>query len=152
MEVSHEHLPTTNWTMRCECPEWSMEASIEETSWWKPFVESVSGSSFRCAINQFLSGLAYQLEGHNYNWWGRCSNHSQSYIVTSLTCWMAEDYLIHGVNGQISVPNPTVLINEIHVLYTGINTANNIRRKWSYAFCHIRPGKRYNLWVGYSSK
>lgn len=146
--VSDNHNQTmhpTNWTMRCECPDWSMYTDIDEASQWRPFTEELEmhGSiSLQCDLNQFISGLAFQLlDGSSwYQWWGRCSNHSSIFTTSEWNCWVKR-FTIQDGGGNMSTPHSTVFIRELLVAYDHSNV-NNTAREWSYKLCRIRPGKK----------
>lgn len=146
---SNQTTPPTNWTMRCECPDWSMDTDIDEASQWWPFTEKseeTHGSiSLQCDINQFISGLAFQLVDDSgwYQWWGRCSNHSSIYTTSEWNCWI-ESFVIQdeGGGGHIimSMPHSTFFIKELLVAYD--SNVKNTAGAWSYKLCHIRLGEK----------
>ena len=130
--------------MRCECPDWSMHTDIDETSQWRPFTEELETISLQCDLNQFISGLAFQLlDGFSwYQWSGRCSNHSSSYTTSEWNCWEESFTIQDGVGrNNMSTPHSTVFIKEVQVAYD-LSNVNNTAREWSYKLCHIRLGKQ----------
>ena len=140
----HKYLPTTNWSMQCDCPIWSIESSVIEGSSWHQFNKSLGFHfmSFGCGYNQFVSGLAYQYYKNisDFSWWGRCTNYSPKYTTTAGSCWEAE--LHYGRNGSIMLPDPMIAIHsveaEISVVWSGAKVWSGT---WSYLLCYISVGE-----------
>lgn len=118
---SNQHLPSTSWSMQCECPVWSHQgqssamaitANALPRSSWRAFTTFYLNTSFSCNYNEFLSGLAYQYNQHgqNFTWWGRCTRF-HGYFIRVENCHDSAWRLPDGEDNLLTV---TLLMTALH--------------------------------------
>ena len=97
-----------------------------------------------CAMNQYLSGLAFTLDPEldTYLWWYRCTNLSANYVKEEGMCWTSDIKLAQGSNGSLSMPGERMVMDRIRIDYEDYLINEFYHTYWSYVFCLVLDGTR----------
>ena len=130
-------LTVHNWTFLVSSDDGTI---FSEWVSYDVFTRITGVSRISCAMNQYLSGLAFTPELGAYLWWGRCTNLSAGYMKEEGMCWTSDVKLAQGSNGSLSVPGERVVMDRIRIDYEDYLVNEFYRTRWSYVFCLVLDG------------
>ena len=143
-------MPTSNWTLKCNCPDWSLSTQGISSHIWKQFTDyffELSEGHFECGYKQFLSGLVFDLQEiepgrYRYTWWGRCTNFSEAFTTHGDFCWNGGDNkLSDRENGTLEIDSSRLVIRRVTVVDKEYaRDSRRFRSAWIYEVCLVLPG------------
>ena len=115
---------------------------ISEWVSYDVFTRITGISRISCAMNQYLSGLAFTPDSElgAYVWCGRCTNLSAGYMKEEGMCWTSDVKLVQGFNRSLSMPGERVVMDRIKIEYEDYLVNEFYRTRWSYVLCLILDG------------